>query len=122
MAKKNGVGNKRRVLIVDDHPIVREGLAQFISQQKDLAICGQAEGGRQALEILASARADAAIVDLNLKDMSGLDLIREMHARKPELPILVLSMHEESLYAERALRAGAKGFLNKSEAVEKVAD
>src|SRR5271167_1743447 len=114
MNKKSASAGKKRIFIVDDHPIVREGLAQFLGQQKDLSVCGQAEGGKAALAQWASLRADAAIVDLNLKDMSGLDLIREMHARRPELPILVLSMHEESLYAERALRAGAKGYLMKS--------
>jgi DNA-binding NarL/FixJ family response regulator len=121
MAKKT-TGGKNRIYIIDDHPIVREGLSQFLSGQKDFTIAGHSEGGRQALEHIGSLKADAVIVDLNLKDMSGLDLIREIHAKRPELPILVLSMHEESLYAERALRAGAKGYLMKSEAVEKVAE
>ncbi|MBI3552580.1 MAG: response regulator transcription factor [Elusimicrobia bacterium] len=122
MAKGKGSSAKSKVYIVDDHAIVRQGLAQYIAQQKDFSVCGQADGGRGALEQLASCRPDAIIVDLNLKDMSGLDLIRELHARRPELAILVLSMHEESLYAERSLRAGAKGYLMKSEAVEKVGE
>src|SRR6185369_15639927 len=74
------------------------------------------------LDLLENARPDAAVVDLNLRDLSGLDLIRELHAKRPDLSILVLSMHEESLYAERALRAGAKGYLMKTEAVSKVVD
>ncbi len=124
MAKKNGKAKTRKshVLIVDDHAIVREGLVQVLAGHEEFVICGQAEGGKHAIELLASTQPDAAIVDLNLKDMSGLDLIRELHARRPELAILVLSMHEESLYAERALRAGAKGYLMKSEAVGKVVD
>jgi len=124
MANKNGKAKvkKSRVLIVDDHAIVREGLAQVLAGQPDLEVCAQAETGQQALEQLNSTRPDAAIVDLNLKDMSGLDLIRELHTRRPELAILVLSMHEESLYAERVLRAGAKGYLMKSEAVGKVVE
>jgi DNA-binding NarL/FixJ family response regulator len=124
MMKKNSKSKirKQRVLIVDDHAIVREGLAQVVAGQADFEVCAQCEGGKDAIEQLASARPDAAIVDLNLKDMSGLDLIRELHTRRPDLAILVLSMHEESLYAERVLRAGAKGYLMKSEAVGKVVE
>ena len=125
MVQKKSVkakAKKSRVLVVDDHAIVREGLVQLLSQQDDLVVCGQVEGGRAALDLLDNAKPDAAVVDLNLRDMSGLDLIRALHARKPELAILVLSMHEESLYAERALRAGAKGYLMKTEAVSKVVD
>lgn len=109
-----------RVLIVDDHPIVREGLAALLEQTTDLEPVPMAGSGREALDRLDSDAPDAAIVDLSLEDMHGLRLVEQMHARKPDLPILVLSIHDESLYAERALRAGAMGYVMKQEASEKV--
>jgi DNA-binding NarL/FixJ family response regulator len=100
---------KARVLLVDDHPIVRQGLGQLINEEPDLSIVAEAEDFPQALAALDEAHPDVAIVDISLKDRSGVELIKEIRARKPELPILVLSMHDESLHAERVLRAGAKG-------------
>jgi DNA-binding NarL/FixJ family response regulator len=108
------------VLVVDDHPIVRERLAELINRELDLVVCGEAEDGHGALEAAESLFPDVAIVDISLKDTYGIELIKDLKTRQPELPVLVLSMHEESMYAERALRAGARGYLNKQEATKKV--
>jgi DNA-binding NarL/FixJ family response regulator len=105
---------------VDDHPIVRQGLAELIEHEPDLTVSGEAETGAQALELIAAAQPDIAIVDVSLRDMSGLDLIKDMKVRYANLPILALSMHDETLYAERVLRAGAKGYIMKEEATETV--
>ena len=119
-ATKKPVSTKRKVLIVDDHPIVRERLGELINQEPDLSVCGEAEDGHGALEAVESTKPDIAIVDISLKDTYGIELIKDLKIRHPKLPVLVLSMHEESMYAERALRAGAKGYLNKQEATKKV--
>ena len=111
---------KDKVLLIDDHPIVREGLSQMINAEDDLEICGAAEDGRAALEMADETDPDIAIVDLSLKEGSGLDLIKTFKTRRPQMPVLVLSMHDESLHAERVLRAGAKGYIMKQEATEKV--
>jgi DNA-binding NarL/FixJ family response regulator len=111
---------KKRVLIVDDHPIVRERLGELIALEPDLIVCGEAEDGHGALEAVETSSPDVAIVDISLKDTYGIELIKDMKIRHPKLPVLVLSMHDESTYAERALRAGAKGYLNKQEATKKV--
>ena len=108
------------MLIVDDHPIVRERLGELINQEPDLLVCGEAEDGHGALEAVERSQPDIAIVDISLKDTYGIELIKDLKIRHPKLPVLVLSMHEESMYAERALRAGAKGYLNKQEATKKV--
>jgi len=109
-----------RVFIVDDHPLVREFLASLIDQQEDLSVCGQADDYRSALAGIASAQPDVAIVDLMLGERSGLDLIRDLKAAHPNVAVLVLSMHDEDLYAQRALRAGARGYLMKREATGNV--
>lgn len=111
---------KAKVLLVDDHPIVRQGLGQLINEEPDLSIVAEAEDFPQALSAVESANPDVAIVDISLKDRSGIELIKEIRAKRPELPILVLSMHDESLHAERVLRAGAKGYIMKQEATEQV--
>ena len=111
---------KARIIIVDDHPIVREGLADLINKEKDLVVCGKVEDAHQAMEIIKAENPDIAIVDISLKKRSGMELIKDTQVRYPSLPILVLSMHDESLYAERALGAGAKGYIMKSEATKKV--
>jgi DNA-binding NarL/FixJ family response regulator len=111
---------KAKVLLVDDHPIVRQGLGQLINEEPDLSVIAEAEDFQQALSALDTNPPDVAIVDISLKDRSGIELIKEIRARKPELPILVLSMHDESLHAERVLRAGAKGYIMKQEATEQV--
>jgi len=111
---------KRKVFLVDDHPMVREHLAQLINREPDLEICGEAEDAADALSGIAQAQPDIAIVDISLKKSHGLELIKNVHAIQPELPILVLSMHDESLYAERVLRAGALGYMTKQEATRNV--
>ena len=111
---------RKRVLVVDDHPIVRERLAELINQEADLVVCGEAEDSHQARQAVAKLSPDIAIVDITLKDTYGIELIKEFKDTHPKLPILVLSMHDESLYGERALRAGAKGYLTKQEATKKV--
>lgn len=111
---------KRKVLIVDDHPLLRDGLAKVIDQQFDLVVCGEAADARSGLAAVAKCRPDVAIVDLSLDEGSGLDLIKDLHARDSKLPILVLSMHHENLYAERAVRAGAQGYVMKREPVATV--
>ena len=108
---------KKRVLIVDDHPLLRDGLAKVLNQQADLLVCGEAGSARAGLAALAASRPDVVIVDLTFEDGNGLDLIRDFRAQNPKLPVLVLSMHNEKLYAERAVRAGARGYVMKHEPV-----
>jgi DNA-binding NarL/FixJ family response regulator len=108
------------VLLVDDHPLVREGLVNLIGQQADLQICGEAGNEPQALEIIRTVQPHVAIVDISLENGSGIELIKSIKAMFPAVLVLVLSMHDESLYAERALRAGARGYVMKREATKKV--
>jgi DNA-binding NarL/FixJ family response regulator len=110
----------KRIFVVDDHPLVRERLAQLIAQQPDLAVCGEAESAPAALAQLAGTAADLAIIDLSLQGSAGLELIKTLQRVQPSLPVLVLSMHDESLYAERVFRAGARGYINKRESAQKV--
>lgn len=112
--------SKHSVLIVDDHPVVRQGLAQLINQEKDLEVRGHADDAYQAMQAIKEIQPDMVIVDISLKGTSGIDLVKDMKIQYPNLPILILSMHDESLYAERALRAGAKGYIMKHEATERV--
>jgi DNA-binding NarL/FixJ family response regulator len=111
---------RKKVLLVDDHPIVRERLGELIALEADLEVCGEAEDANEALQSAEASNPDIAIVDISLKDSYGIELIKDLKERHPNLPVLVVSMHEESMYAERALRAGAKGYLNKQEATKKV--
>lgn len=111
---------KYRVFLVDDHPIVRHGLIQLINHEPDLMVCGESESGSNALATVSAAEPDVVVVDLTLKDSSGFSLIKNLNALDSKLPILILTVHEESLYAERCLRAGAKGYLMKDEAMENV--
>ncbi|MHC4175097.1 MAG: response regulator transcription factor [Planctomycetota bacterium] len=113
-------GDKSKILIVDDHPIVRQGLAELVNQENDLAVCGQAEDAHQARKAIKELRPDMAVVDISLRETSGIELIKDINVQYPDLPVLALSMHDESLYAERALRAGARGYIMKAEATEKV--
>jgi DNA-binding NarL/FixJ family response regulator len=123
-AKKNGgpvaAGKGRRIMLVDDHPVMREGLAQLINHEADMSICGQFEDAARAFAAIPTLNPDLAIIDLSLKDSSGLELVKNSRASYPKLRILVLSMHDESLYAERVLRAGAAGYIMKEEGTEKV--
>ncbi len=109
-----------RILVVDDHPIMRAGLAQLIGEEPDLAVCGEAADAHGALEAVETLQPDLAIVDITLKDSSGIDLIKDLRVRRPKLPVLVLSMHDEMFYAERALRAGARGYVTKSEVADRI--
>ena len=113
---------KARIFLVDDHAVVRQGLKHLLESQPDFAVCGEAEDGHRALKALPAARAQLVIVDLCLEGgMSGLDLVKFIKERHPQLPVLVMSMHDESVYAERVFRAGARGYLMKSESADKVA-
>ncbi|MGH7128365.1 MAG: response regulator transcription factor, partial [Planctomycetaceae bacterium] len=105
----------RRIMIVDDHPVVRDGLAMLISQEPDLEVCAQAESISETLKLLGSTRPDLIIVDVSLTDGSGLELVKEINVRDESARMLVSSMHDETLFAERALRAGARGYINKAE-------
>jgi DNA-binding NarL/FixJ family response regulator len=113
---------KSRILLVDDHAVVRRGLAQLIQDQLGYEICGQAEGVGEALELLESTNPDLVVIDLALKDGHGLDLIKDIASRDHPPRMLVMSMHDEPAYAERALRAGAAGYLPKSEAVDQIVE
>jgi DNA-binding NarL/FixJ family response regulator len=111
---------RKRVFLVDDHPLVREWLTNLINQQVDLTVCGESETAPQALQAIASAKPDIAVVDLSLKDSSGIELIKSLKESQPGVAVLVLSMHDETQYAERALRAGARGYVMKRETTRKV--
>ncbi len=106
---------QKRIMIVDDHPIFRKGLAQLINEEKDLRVTGEADDVFDARQALMQGRPDLLIVDITLKDASGLELIKYCTDRYPDLPVLVLSMHDESVYAERVIRAGARGYIMKQE-------
>jgi DNA-binding NarL/FixJ family response regulator len=109
-----------RVLLVDDHPIVRQGLARLISQEADLEVCGEAGDVPTAVQLVGDLSPDVVVADLSLKEGSGIDLIKTLRSQSSDVAVLVLTMHEESFYAERALRAGARGYLTKQEASEKI--
>jgi DNA-binding NarL/FixJ family response regulator len=111
---------KKRVFIVDDHPIVRQGLALLINREPDLSVCGDAEEAGTALQRIESLRPDIVLVDISLSGPDGLDLLKSVRAYDSHLPVLILSMLDETLYAERALRAGANGYIMKQEATERV--
>jgi DNA-binding NarL/FixJ family response regulator len=109
----------KRLLIVDDHPMMRNGLAALIDNEGDLKVCAQADNAGQALNAVAKQSFDLALVDISLPDKNGLELIKDIRALCPELPLLVVSMHDEMIYAERVLRAGARGYIMKQEGGEK---
>jgi DNA-binding NarL/FixJ family response regulator len=111
-----------RIFLVDDHPLVREWLATLLRQQPDFEVCGQAEDARDAFATMLANPPDVAIVDLSLKTSSGLDLIKDLSERMPETQVIVLSMHEEIFYAERAMRAGARGYVTKRESTHRIVE
>jgi DNA-binding NarL/FixJ family response regulator len=111
---------KRKIMIVDDHPITREGIARRISSESDMMVCSEAESAQQALQIIEKQKLDLVLLDISLEASSGLDVLKDLRMRFPELHTLILSMHEESLYAERALRAGARGYIMKGASPEKL--
>src|SRR5689334_6400048 len=112
--------SKKQVLIVDDHPMMREGLAQLINHEPDLCVCGEADNAAQALDAISVAKPDLALIDISLPGRSGLELIKDVHTLYPELQLLVVSMHDEALYAERVLRAGGRGYIMKQEGGKKL--
>jgi DNA-binding NarL/FixJ family response regulator len=120
MAAKQTTPKKSKVMIVDDHAIVRQGLAELINDQPDLVTCGEAESPPQALKVIGETKPDVAVVDVSLAGGDGIELCRQIHEQWPSIAILVLSMHDESLYAERVLRAGAMGYVMKQEPQETV--
>jgi DNA-binding NarL/FixJ family response regulator len=111
---------KRRIFLVDDHPLVREGLANLINEQNDLVVCGEAEDSAGAITGIGKTRPDVALVDISLKNESGLELVKNLESQFPLVALIVLSMHDEALYAERALRAGARGYVMKRESTKSV--
>jgi DNA-binding NarL/FixJ family response regulator len=120
MKREKPTVKKTRVLIVDDHPMTRAGLVHVINHQPDMTVCGEAASAAQALDILDSSRPDLLLVDITLPGKSGLELIKDVKALRSALLMLVISMHDESLYADRVLRAGARGYITKHEGGEKL--
>lgn len=112
--------NKTQVFIVDDHPVVREGLTTIINHEKDLMVCGYADSGQQALKNVNELKPDVIIVDISLRDSDGIELTKNIRIQHPKLPVIVLSVHDESVYAERALRAGASAYLMKEVVSENI--
>ncbi len=111
---------KKQILLVDDHPMMREGLALLIAQEPDLEVCGQADTARIAMELIASTHPNLVLLDITLPDKNGLEVIKDIQAMYPGTQILVISMHDESLYAERVLRAGGRGYIMKQEGGKKL--
>jgi DNA-binding NarL/FixJ family response regulator len=118
---KTTSSQRKRILIVDDHPVVRDGLVQQLGREPDLEVCAQAGSASQAIEGVEKMKPDLVLADINLPGRSGLELIREVRALAPEIPVLVLSMHDESVFAERVLRAGGRGYVSKQAGPEKLA-
>jgi DNA-binding NarL/FixJ family response regulator len=114
------VVDKSRIFIVDDHPLVREGLTNLINGQDDLIICGEAKDSAQALDGIMKARPDVALIDISLENQSGLELVKQLRNQFPHVALIVLSMHDETLYAERVVRAGARGYVMKHETSKSV--
>ena len=123
MAKKKATkatGKKKKIYIVDDHPIFREGLAGIIRQQPDLLVCGEADSAERAFAQIPVLKPDLLLTDIGLSGKSGLELLKDLHAFQPGLAVLVISMHDEALYAERVLRAGGRGYVMKQEGPDKI--
>ncbi len=110
----------KKVYVVDDHPIFRDGLVRIVEQMPDLVVCGEADNAAQALDEISKLNPDILLIDIGLPGMSGLELLQSVHAIKPKLPVLVISMHDESLYAMRILRAGGRGYIMKQAGPEKI--
>jgi len=117
---KKAKDNKRKILIVDDHPMIREGLARLVEDEDDLMICGQAEDAYEAMKVISETKPDVVVVDIALKNSNGIELMKSIKTQYAKLPVLILSMHNEALYAKRALRAGAMGYIMKQEASGKL--
>ena len=119
-ASQENKGARRRVLIVDDHPIVRQGLKRMIETEPDMEVCGEAATEAQARRAIRELMPDIVIVDLALQEGDGLELVRDVHAHHPDVPMLVLSMHDETIYAERLLAEGASGYIMKQAAADQL--
>lgn len=119
-SRASSAGAQRRVLIVDDHPIVRQGLRRMIEPEPDLVVCGEVQTEREARAAIRALSPDVVIVDISLAQGDGLELVRDVHAQRPDLPMLVLSMHDELIYAERLLAAGASGYIMKHAASDQL--
>ncbi len=115
-------GRKASILIVDDHPIFRDGLAQLINKEDDLFVAGEADNAPDAIRLLDEINPDLVIVDIMLRESCGIDLVKEINRRRVNVPVLVLSMHDESIFVDRVLKAGAKGYIAKRETTHKVVD
>ncbi len=120
--KTLGRQQKARILVVDDHPLIRRGLVEVVNRQPDMEVCAEAGSGREALEAAETFAPHLAVVDLALGDVDGLDLVKDFQNRHAKMAILILSRHEEAIYAERALRAGARGYVMKHERLQTVLD
>ena len=120
MKTSNAGSDKTRVLIVDDHPLLRQGITRLINAEKDLMVCGEADEAPKTLDAITASKPGIVILDISLKGASGIEVLKNIRARYPKLPVLVLSMHDEVVYAQRALKAGASGYIMKHEAMEKV--
>jgi DNA-binding NarL/FixJ family response regulator len=120
---KTGYKRKKKgVLVVDDHPIVRQGILSILEQEPDLTVCAEAESTGEALKAIKARKPDIAVIDISLKGADGLELTKAIRTQYPGLPVLIMSMHDESLYAERVLRAGANGYIMKQEVSDKIVD
>jgi DNA-binding NarL/FixJ family response regulator len=118
--KASAAAGKRKVLLVDDHPVVREGLAERINREADFTVCCVAENGADAMAAIRQYAPDIVVLDLALPRSHGLEVLQDIHAHHPRLPVMIFSMHEESVYAERVLRGGARGYLMKHEKPERL--
>jgi DNA-binding NarL/FixJ family response regulator len=118
--KRKSAPRKKRIFIVDDHPMMRQGLAQLIGAEPDLMVCGEAEDAGRALDAVGTLKPDLVLADISLPGKNGLELIKDLQAMQPGLQVLVISMHDESLYAERVLRAGGRGYIMKQEGGKKL--
>lgn len=122
MTKKASSTSAKKVFIVDDHPVFRDGLVRIAAAIPGLVVCGEADNSRDAFDSISKLNPDLVLMDINLPGKSGLELLQDVHAIRPELPVLVISMHDEQLYAERVLRAGGRGYIMKQEGPEKMRD
>jgi DNA-binding NarL/FixJ family response regulator len=120
LTKRSSGGDKKRLLILDDHPMMREGLAQLINNEPDLIVCGEAGTGKEGLDLIGKLNPDLLLADISLPDKNGLEVIKDTQALHSGVAVLVISMHDESLYAERVLRAGARGYIMKQEGGKKL--
>ena len=122
MSAKQAQPNKKRVLLVDDHPVLRNGLARLIDSKEEFAVCGEASTAVDAMSLIRELGPDLVIADIGLPGTSGIELTKTIRAEFQQLPVLILSMHEEALYATRALRAGAMGYIVKQDAIDNIAN